>query len=108
MNETNLLLNALSIIHTVTNLTEFILISNKSAAHAGLQLSSYLRPQFLIHDHGQEFIGEGFQVVLHRHHIHNHLTTVKNPQVNAICERLHQTVTSTSITSYSSSAGPRQ
>ena len=27
------------------------------------------------------------------HHIRKHPTTVKNPQANAICERLHQTVT---------------
>ena len=38
-------------------------------------------------------MGDGFQAVLRRHRIYNHPTTVKNPQVNAICERLHQTVT---------------
>ena len=38
-------------------------------------------------------MGDGFQAVLRRHRIFNHLTTVKNPQANAICERLHQTVT---------------
>jgi hypothetical protein len=30
--------------------------------------------------------------ILLRHHIHPHTTTVKNPQANEICERLHQTV----------------
>ena len=38
-------------------------------------------------------MGDGFQAVLRQHRIFNHLTTVKNPQVNAICERLPQTVT---------------
>jgi hypothetical protein len=38
-------------------------------------------------------LGSGFQAVLRRHHIRGHPTSVKNPQANAICERLHQTVT---------------
>ena len=49
--------------------------------------------QFIIHDQGPEFKGQGFQRVLDRHRIHAHPTTVKNPQANAICEHLHQTVT---------------
>ena len=82
MNEMNLMLNALSIIDTVTNLAELICIPSKSAAHVGLQLentwlSRYPRPQFLIHDQGPEFMGDGFQAVLRRHRIHNHPTTVK-------------------------------
>ena len=98
VNEVKLMLNALSIIDTVTNLAELIRISSKSAAHVSLQLentwlSRYPRPQFLIHDQGPEFMGKGFQAVLHRHRIYNHLMTVENPQANAICECLHQTVT---------------
>ena len=82
MNEVKLTLNALSIINTVTNLAELIRISSKSAAHVGLQLanawlSRYPRPQFLIHDQGPEFMGDGFQAVLHWHRIYNHLMTVK-------------------------------
>jgi len=93
-----LTLNALMIIDTVTNLVELIRVSNKSATHFGLQLenawlSRYPRPQFIIHDQGPEFKGQGFQRVLECHKIHGHLTTVKNPQANAICEHLHQTVT---------------
>ena len=38
-------------------------------------------------------MGQGFQRVLDCQRIHGHPTTVKNPQANAICERLHQTVT---------------
>ena len=93
-NKVNLTLNALSIIDTVTNLAELIHISSKSSAHVDLQLenawlSRYPRPQFLIHDRGPEFKGDGFQAVLCRHRIYNHPRTVKNPQANAICERLH-------------------
>jgi transposase InsO family protein len=43
-------------------------------------------------DQGGEFIGQPFVDTLLRHHIHPSMTTVKNPQANAICERLHQTV----------------
>ena len=98
VNEQDLTFRALTIIDTVTNLPELIRISNKSAAHVGLQLenawlSRYPRPQEIIYDQGSEFLGTGFQRVLTRHHIRRQPTTVKNPQANAICERLHQTVT---------------
>jgi hypothetical protein len=89
---------ALTIVDTVTNLPELIRLSNKTAAHVGLQLenawlSRYPRPMHVIYDQGSEFLGSGFQHVLQRHNIHGRATTVKNPQANAICERLHQTVT---------------
>jgi len=37
-------------------------------------------------------MGMGFQQVLHRHGIHPHPTSAKNPQANAICEILHQSI----------------
>ena len=72
-------------------------VYNKTAAHVGLQLenawlSRYPRPIECIFDQGNEFIGAGFIDVLQRHYIHPRPTTTKNPQANAICERLHQTV----------------
>jgi transposase InsO family protein len=45
-----------------------------------------------IHDQGGEFTGFPFQRLLHRMNIHSHPTSVKNPQANAICERMHQVV----------------
>ena len=50
VNEVNLILNALSIINTVTNLAKLIRISSRSAAHVSLQLENtwllhYPRPQ---------------------------------------------------------------
>ena len=45
-----------------------------------------------MHDNGGEFIGEAFQYMLARHGIEDVPTTAKNPQSNAICERMHQTV----------------
>jgi Integrase zinc binding domain len=93
-----LIFKALTCIDTVTNYVEIIRIHSKRAEHVGLQfenawLSRYPRPVRVIYDQGAEFLGNGFQRVLHRHGIHGSPTTVKNPQANSICERLHQTIT---------------
>ena len=45
-----------------------------------------------MHDNGGEFLGQEFLEVLTQYGIKDVLTTVKNPQANAICERMHQTV----------------
>jgi len=81
----------------VTNLVEIIRLDNKTAAHAGQQfnnawLSRYPLPSHCIYDQGTEFVGYAFQQVLANHGIQRHPTTVKNPQANAICERMHQAV----------------
>ena len=56
-------------------------------------LSRYPRPQSCIYDQGNEFLGFRFQQQLHRYNIHSKVSTVKNPQSNAMAECLHQTVT---------------
>jgi hypothetical protein len=89
--------NALTCIDPVTNLVELIRINNKTAAHIGAKfeqgwLSRYPRPIRCIHDNGGEFTGEQFQLRLQTNGIKDVPTTVKNPQSNAICERMHQTV----------------
>jgi transposase InsO family protein len=91
---------ALTIIDTVTNLVELVRLDNGSAAHAALQfentwLARYPRPDSVIHDQGKEFIGFHFQQMLQRNGVRSHPTTVKNPQANAICERMHHTVGNT-------------
>ena len=88
----------LTMIDTVTNYCELIRIDNKSAAHVGLKfenewLSRYPRPQSCTYDQGNEFLGHGFQQHLRRYNIHSKVSTVKNPQSNAVAEGLHQTVT---------------
>ena len=55
-------------------------------------LARYPRPINVIFDQGREFTGYEFQQMLHHHGIHARPTTIKNPQANAICERLHQTI----------------
>ena len=48
-----------------------------------------------IYDQGTEFTGIGFSSVLQAHGIAARPTTVKNPQANSVCERMHQTVANT-------------
>lgn len=89
--------NALTCIDSVTNLVELIHIDNKMSRHVAQQfenvwLSRYPRPNRCIHDRSGEFIGEEFQEKLQQHAIDDVPITVKNPQANSICERIHQTV----------------
>ena len=88
---------ALTIVDTVTNLTELVRIDRPTAAETGWRLeqswlSRYPRPVRCIYDQGGEFIGSEFQNVLNRAGIQGVPTTVRNPQANAICERMHQTM----------------
>ena len=89
--------NALTIIDMVTNLVEVVRVENKTAAHVGMLfenhwLSRYPIPSDVIYDQGGEFIGHQFQRVLERHNIHGSPCTAKNPQANAVCERMHQAI----------------
>jgi hypothetical protein len=45
-----------------------------------------------VHDPGLEFIGWNIQEMMHRNNIQSCCTTTKNPQANAICEQMHQSV----------------
>eukprot|EP00957_Ditylum_brightwellii_P025438 1923631-Ditylum_brightwellii.AAC.2 len=74
-----------------------IRVENKTAEHVAQQyeicwLSHYPCPVKCIHDNGGKFIGEAFQTMLQRNGIKDSPTTSCNPQANAVCERLHQTV----------------
>lgn len=91
---------ALTVIDTVTNLTEIVRLDTKTSAHVALQfenhwLSRFPLPRYCIHDQGGEFLGWPFQQVLQRHGIQKRPITAKNPQANSICERMHQTVGNT-------------
>jgi len=88
---------ALTIIDTVTTFCEVVLLRNKTAEHVGHQfetqwLSRYPRPKRCVYDQGNEFLGEAFQAKLRNAGIHPAASTVKNPQSNAVCERLHQSI----------------
>jgi hypothetical protein len=88
---------ALTIIDMVTNLTEIVRLFNRTSAHAATVftntwLARYPKPTTCIYDQGSEFIGWAFQNMLEQYDIQRRPTTVKNPQANAICERMHQAV----------------
>ena len=89
--------NALTCIDPVSNLVELIRIDNKTAKHVRRKfeqawLARYPLPKRCIHDNGGEFTGYEFQRILARLNIKDVPTTSRNPQSNAICERMHQTV----------------
>jgi hypothetical protein len=48
--------------------------------------------QHCVHDPGTEFTGPEFQTLLQNCQIRDVCTSAKNPQSNAVCERMHQTV----------------
>ena len=58
-------------------------------------LAWYPCPSCCIHDNGGEFTGAAFAHVLHANRMKDIPATVKNPQANAICEPLHQSVSNT-------------
>ena len=93
----DLIVNAISMIDTCTNIMELKRQETKTTAEAALLfenewLSRYPRPLRVIHDLGKEFAGASFQSTLIINGIKPCPTTVKNPQANDICERVHQTV----------------
>ncbi len=90
--------NALTCIDTALNLVKLIRIDNKTAKHIrGKFLQSWLcrypHPVRCLRDKGGEFIGQSFQSLLEIFSIKDVCSTSKSPQSNAICERMHQTVT---------------
>ena len=96
LNQQTATLNALTIIDIDTNLSEACSLTNVEALYVAnkfenLWLARYPCPQRCIHDNGKQFIAQQFQQMLARHNIKDIPTTVKNPQANAICERMHQT-----------------
>jgi len=89
--------NALTCIDMVTNLVEIIRVDRKTSAHIRSKfeqswLARYPWPKRCVHDNGGEFNGHEFQELLVQCQIKDVPTTSKNPQANAICERMHQTV----------------
>jgi transposase InsO family protein len=92
-----LTIQALTIVDTTTNYPEIIRIRDKSTAEVITQfenawLSRYPKPRFVIHDQGPEFKSYEFQQYLARIGINRRRSTVKNPQSNALIERMHQTM----------------
>ena len=87
--------NAVTCIDTASNLVKLIRINNETSTHVHdkfTQSWSLPGPVFCIHDKGKEFIGSAFQWLLELFTIKDVCSTSKNPQSNAICEHMYQTV----------------
>jgi hypothetical protein len=77
----------------VTNLVKLIGIDDKRSQIVARKftqcwLMHYLWPQHCVHNPGTEFTGPEFQMLLQNCHIRDVCTTAKNPQSNAVCERM--------------------
>jgi hypothetical protein len=60
--------------------------------YAQVWLSRYPWPERCVRDNGREFVGPEFQFLLQGSRIKDAPTPSENPQANAICEQMHQTV----------------
>jgi hypothetical protein len=90
-------LNALTCVDTALNLVKLICVDNKTAEHMRDKftqswLCQYPCPVRCLHDKGGKFIRQNFQWLSKIFSIKDVWSTSKDPQPNAICERMHQTV----------------
>jgi hypothetical protein len=87
----------LTCIDPVTNFADAIYLHDKTASQVGIQfenlwLSQYPQPAHCVHYCGTEFMGINFRRILQWFGIKDIAISVRNPQANAICEQLHQSV----------------
>ncbi len=82
----------------MTNLVKLIRIDDKRSKTVERKFAQcwlttrYPWPQHCVHDPGTEFTGLDFQMLLQNCHIRDVCTTAINPQSNAVCERILQTI----------------
>jgi transposase InsO family protein len=87
--------HSLTIIDPFTSWLEIVPILNKTSSHiADLieqeWLRRYPRPSRIIYDKGGEFANQDFFTLCRKWNCKNEQITTKNPQANAIVERLHR------------------
>ncbi len=89
-------IHALTYINTASNLVKLIRINNKTAKHIHDKLRSAgfaaIPDQYIACMTRGEFASSSFQWLLELFSIKDVCLTSKNPQWNAICEPMHQTV----------------
>ena len=88
---------ALTCVDSIIGLPEVIPVNNATSlvvaqAFENNWLSRYPVPTKCVYDNGNEFLGPAFTAMLRRNKIKSVPTTVKNPQSNAIVERMHQSI----------------
>ena len=88
---------ALTCIDTIIGLHEVIPVDNATSKSVAIAfednwLSQYPAPVRCLHNNGNDFLGPTFSTMLARNKIKSVSITVKNPQSNAIVERMHQSI----------------
>ena len=88
---------ALTCIDSIIGLPEVVPVDNATSlsvaqAFEDNWLSRHPAPLRCIHDDENEFLGPAFSLMLQRNRIKSVPNTVKNPQANAIVERMHQSI----------------
>lgn len=91
------LLHCLTMIDPATGWFEIVEIPGKRADDVANCLerawfSRYPWPKHVIHDRGREFMAEVHEMLRHDYGCTINLITTRNPQANAIVERVHQTI----------------
>ena len=87
----------LTMIDPATGWFEMTEIENKSALYVAeklqqVWLTRYPRPSSLVYDRGSEFLAEFAEMIEEDYGIKRYPITKRNPQANAMIERIHQTV----------------
>ena len=90
-------LYCLTMIDPATSWLEIAQITNKEAITIAqtIELAWFTRypwPQQIVFDRGKEFMGEFREMVTKDYHVKAKPITTRNPQANAIVERVHQTM----------------
>lgn len=85
---------ALTMVDEASSWIEIVPIKNKRSENVSMLVDAewfcrYPRPLYVIHDNGTEFVGSEFQELLESYGVKSKPTTVKNPQANAVHERVH-------------------
>jgi hypothetical protein len=92
-----LTLHCLTMIDPATGWFEIVPIENKTAAEVANQIeltwmTRYPWPTQVILDRGKEFMGEFMELMQTQYGIKRKAITTRNPQANAIIERVHKTI----------------
>ena len=90
-------LHCLTMIDPATGWFEIVQVDCKEPAEIGNELEiawlcRYPHPDNYICDRGREFMGECMRMLKEDYNIHRSSITTRNPQANAILERVHKTV----------------
>jgi hypothetical protein len=96
-NDTTVQFQCVTMIDPATGWFELKLVKEKDAMEVAnavetTWLTRYPWPQEIVYDRGSEFMGDFANMIINDYGIKRRPITVRNPQANAILERIHQTL----------------